>query len=280
MKENNANNEMKNAENKKPNIKIFVSHRIDNEAETIDNPLYVNVRCGAVYDKRENIDMLGDDTGDNISEKSESFNELTVQYWAWKNIEADYYGLCHYKWYFSFSDKKYKTDIYSVVRDDHITRNSIKKYELTNYSNIKKLLQKYDVLIKEPYIVSKEGFKNVKEEWNAIGYYKMEYIDMLFETIGELYPEYLAFAKKYFASNRFSPYNMCIMNKEMFNEYNTFLFNILFALENKIDTVNLPSVMVLRHIGERILNIFLMYKRAKNKLKIGYLQSVLFLGCL
>ena len=31
--------------NKKPDIKIFVSHRIDMEAETIDNPLYVNVRC-------------------------------------------------------------------------------------------------------------------------------------------------------------------------------------------------------------------------------------------
>ena len=94
MKENNAYNEMKNAENKKPNIKIFVSHRIDNEAETIDNPLYVNVRCGAVYDKRENIDMLGDDTGDNISEKSESFNELTVQYWAWK--KSLYQILCKF----------------------------------------------------------------------------------------------------------------------------------------------------------------------------------------
>lgn len=36
----------------KPVIKIFVSHRIDQVSETIDNPLYVNVRCGAVYDKR------------------------------------------------------------------------------------------------------------------------------------------------------------------------------------------------------------------------------------
>ena len=87
----------------KPDIKIFVSHRIDMEAETIDNPLYVNVRCGAVYDKRENIDMVGDDTGDNISEKRESFSELTVMYWAWKNVEADYYGLCHYRRYLSFA---------------------------------------------------------------------------------------------------------------------------------------------------------------------------------
>lgn len=96
MKENNSKQEIKSREikeNKKPDIKIFVSHRIDLDAETIDNPLYVNVRCGAVFDKRENVDMLGDDTGDNISEKRDMYNELTVQYWAWKNVEADYYGL-------------------------------------------------------------------------------------------------------------------------------------------------------------------------------------------
>ncbi|MCL2520879.1 MAG: DUF4422 domain-containing protein, partial [Spirochaetaceae bacterium] len=84
-------------------IKIFVSHRIDLDSEVIDNPLFVPVRCGAVYDKRENKpDIIGDDTGDNISEKRLSYNELTVMYWAWKNVKADYYGLCHYRRYFSF----------------------------------------------------------------------------------------------------------------------------------------------------------------------------------
>ena len=91
----------------KPDIKIFVSHRIDLDSETIDNPLYIPVRCGAVYDEREGVTMLGDDTGDNISEKRESFCELTVQYWAWKNVNADYYGLCHYRRYLGFSEEKY-----------------------------------------------------------------------------------------------------------------------------------------------------------------------------
>ena len=75
----------------KPDIKIFVSHRIDLDSETIDNPLYVPVRCGAVYDEREDVRMLGDDTGENISERRMSFCELTVQYWAWKNVKVDYY---------------------------------------------------------------------------------------------------------------------------------------------------------------------------------------------
>ena len=59
-------------------ISIYVSHRIDQDSAVIDNPLYVPVRCGAVHDKRKDITMLGDDTGDNISEKQMSYNELTV----------------------------------------------------------------------------------------------------------------------------------------------------------------------------------------------------------
>ena len=66
----------------KPVIKIFVSHRTDQVSEIIDNPLYVNVRCGAVYDKRNPEEygyILGDDTGDNISEKKYKYSEMTVQ---------------------------------------------------------------------------------------------------------------------------------------------------------------------------------------------------------
>ena len=89
-----------------PDIKIFVSHRIDQESELIDNPIYIPVRSGAVFDKRTDVKLLGDDTGDNICEKNKSYCETTTQYWAWKNVEADYYGLCHYRRYFSFADEK------------------------------------------------------------------------------------------------------------------------------------------------------------------------------
>lgn len=68
-------------------IKIYVSERIDQKAELIDNPLFVPIRCGAVFDKRSDVNMLGDNTGDNISERRLSFCELTVLYWAWKILK-------------------------------------------------------------------------------------------------------------------------------------------------------------------------------------------------
>ena len=62
------------------NIRIFVSHRIDIDSETVDTPVYFPVRCGAVYDEEGNSEIQGDDTGDNISKLRMSFCEFTVQY--------------------------------------------------------------------------------------------------------------------------------------------------------------------------------------------------------
>ena len=52
--------------------------------------------------------MIGDDTGDNISELNRNFNELTAIYWAWKNYDKlgnpDYIGLAHYRRFLAIYD--------------------------------------------------------------------------------------------------------------------------------------------------------------------------------
>ena len=61
--------------------------------------------------------MIGDDTGDNISQKNPSYNELTAVYWAWKNYEKlgnpDYIGLMHYRRHFIFRESP---DVVEEVR--------------------------------------------------------------------------------------------------------------------------------------------------------------------
>ncbi|GMO60222.1 MAG: hypothetical protein Ta2D_05730 [Rickettsiales bacterium] len=50
--------------------------------------------------------MIGDDTGDNISDLNRHYNEMTGIYWAWKNYDKignpDYIGSYHYRRLFPF----------------------------------------------------------------------------------------------------------------------------------------------------------------------------------
>ena len=76
-------------------VKIFSTQRTAKKADLFDCKSIIPVRGGAVFDTTDGGGMLGDNTGDNISEKNRTFCELTTQYWAWKNVDADYYGFCH-----------------------------------------------------------------------------------------------------------------------------------------------------------------------------------------
>ncbi|WRS27300.1 DUF4422 domain-containing protein [Oscillospiraceae bacterium MB08-C2-2] len=265
---------------KKPDIKIFVSHRIDQDSETIDNPLYVNVRCGAVYDKRENITMLGDNTGDNISEKKDSFCELTVLYWAWKNIETDYYGLCHYRRFLSFSEKNFSAAVNDRSRTGLVYSpdfdTSTQKFKLNNIKLMQNKIADTDALVLERYDVKSVGHNSVYEMWKRdITNFDVNVIDTVLKIIKTDYADAFKYAQDYFNQSKTTFYNLFIMNKELFNEYCEFLFGVLFKLETEIDTshYNSEKKRIIGYVGEHLLGIFLL-KIDKDNKKILYTQGV------
>ena len=65
----------------KLNVKILVCcHKQDIFAK--QEP-YFPIHVGRAL-SQNNLDITGDDTGENISEKNSSYCELTGLYWAWK----------------------------------------------------------------------------------------------------------------------------------------------------------------------------------------------------
>ena len=261
-------------EKMKKDIKIFVSHRIDLDSETIDNPLFIPVRCGAVYDKRENITMLGDNTGDNISEKRNSFCELTVQYWAWKNVKADYYGLCHYRRYLSFASQIYSESKEErnngCVSENYITKKVLEKYGI-NENTMRKIIEDNDVLVCKAIRSSKNNYDSMKM---AKEYHNIDDMDMTIKIINKLYPEMKDIVREYMSSYDVRLYNCFIMKKDIFNNYCEWLFSILFELENSI---NMEYYGVQKYrtpgtIGERLFGIYCLYLKKSIKVKLKELQ--------
>ena len=71
--------------------------------------------------------------------------ELTTQYWAWKNVDAEYIGFCHYRRYFDFSETPHEENIYGEVMDDYIDVAAQCKYALDDAS-VRDVIKQFDVI--------------------------------------------------------------------------------------------------------------------------------------
>ena len=195
-------------------IKIIIaSHK--KYQKPVEN-IYLPVQVGA--EGKEKIEgYTQDNTGENISTKNPNYCELTGLYWAWKNLNAKYIGLVHYRRYFTECKKIPKKE------------NEKFKIVLTE-KQIKEKLKNVDIILpkKRKYYIE-----------NLYSHYEHTmYIEPLAETqkiIKEKYPEYLNEFNKLHKRTSAHMFNMFIMKKEILNEYCKWLFDILFELEKRTD---------------------------------------------
>lgn len=266
-------------------IKIFVSHRIEFESETIPNELYYNVRCGAVDDQRENIVMPGDDTGENISDRRLSFGEFTVQYWAWKNVTADYYGLCHYRRYLAFSPGIWNVNHYNQIVEPFLDRFAAKRYGLLDASAMRQVIEAHDIIVNQNADVRLITIKDTPKDtvydhwvdWDGIIIEKKT-LTLLMTLIEELRPEYLPAAGEYFAGYTFRGYNCYVLRRDLFRQLCEFQFDILFELEKRLDSTgyNRDMQRTPGFMGEIMYGIFIHHLQKQNKYRIRELPLIFF----
>lgn len=208
-----------------------------------DDKIYLPVFVGPAPDMPEGF--VRDNTGDNISGKNPNFCELTGLYWAWKNLDADYLGLAHYRRHFSI--KKNNND---------------KKGCVLTGEQLEAILADTDVVLPKP--------RNYFIETNYSQYvhaHHAEDLDTTREIISEMYPEYL---KAYDASMKRTTghrFNMFIMRRDLADAWCTWLFDILFELEKRLDISQYSKndARVFGFVGERLLDVWIETNDIKYK---------------
>lgn len=268
-----------------PDITIMVSRRIDVDSVLINNPLYYPMRCGAVYDNKSNLSIAGDDTGENISYKRETYCEFTVQYWAWKNLNVDYYGLCHYRRYISFADRQYLTNEHGLVPRPLLNERELLRFRLLDVEHMAEEISKYDMIIPQAVDVKKMPLpygktRTVRDLWERYDgiFFDKSVIDQMLEHIYSLTPQYAQSAEEYLSGSMNRGYNCYIMHRSLFEQLCSFQFSIMDALEDKIKRQYARSdyKRTIAYIGEILFGIFTYHIIKAGHWKVCEKQLVYF----
>ncbi|MCQ2457151.1 MAG: DUF4422 domain-containing protein [Clostridia bacterium] len=200
------------------------------------DPVYLPVQAGA--EGKESFGITADNEGDSISEKNPGFCELTVQYWLWKNREADAYGLCHYRRYFASR---------TLIKP--------KNERILNGKALETLLAKSSVILpkKRHYWVETNRSQYVHAHHEEDLILTREILDGMY---GERYTAAFDRVMDRRSGHRF---NMFLMTKAYFCRYNEFLFPVLFELEKRLDISGYSPKdrRVFGYVAERLTDVWL-----------------------
>lgn len=254
-------------------IRIFVSTHKDVDAPSC--PIFQLVQVGAALHSWRLSDALADDEGENISDRNARYCELTTQYWAWKNVDAEYYGFCHYRRYFDFSSERHEENAFGEVMDDYIDHNAEICYCFDEQS-IRDSVEGYDVVTTEFKDLRRfpGDFETPYEHYASAPFLHIDDLDCLRDIVCELYPDYAADVKTFLKGNRSCFCNMYILKKDIFFDYCAWLFPILEEFEARTDTskYSKEALRTPGHLAERLFNIYYLHNKG---LGVGWITNEL-----
>lgn len=201
-----------------------------------DDSIYLPVQVGA-EGKTFDLGYEKDNTGDNISSKNKNYCELTGLYWAWKNLDADYIGLAHYRRHFCTPG----------VKGD-------KKSRVLTGAQLEKLLEKGDVLLpKQRNYFIETNYSQYVHAHHAVD------LDTTRSILKERHPEYIKAFDETMKQTKGHRFNMFIMKRDKFDAYCEWLFDVLFELEERLDISSYSEndARVFGFVSERLLDVWI-----------------------
>lgn len=196
--------------------------------------MYLPAQAGAAL--HEALPYQGDDGGENISARNANYCELTCLYWAWKNVRAEYIGLCHYRRY--FAGKRFGTRVQRIL----------------TYQQAEKRMEQTPVLLPKP--------RNYWIETNYTQYIHAHHaadLDTTRQILQERWPDYLPAYDVWMQKTVGHRFNMLVMRHDLLDRYCSWLFDVLFELENRLDisSYNAYDARVFGFVAERLLDVWL-----------------------
>ena len=220
------------------NIKIIVAtHK---KYEMPEDNMYIPVQVGK--EGKQDLEYTPDNTGENISLKNPYYCELTGLYWAWKNLDAEYIGLVHYRRYFSN-----KTILTKDIKQ-RLTK-------ISSINEIDRMLESTDIILpkKRKYYI-----EDLYSHYKHTMY--VEPLDRTKEIIDKKYPEYSKEFEKLHKRTSAHMFNMFIMRREVFQDYYKWFFAVLSEVERNIDMsscIHPNRKSIIGYVAEFLLDIYL-----------------------
>lgn len=217
-----------------------------------DDDIYLPLQVGSAG-KSSIADLTRDDSGEQISARNESYCELTGIYWAWKNLDADFIGLAHYRRYLAG---------YAGWR---------KKDRIATRSTIEHALSRADVILPK----KRHYWIETNYSQYAHAHHEQDLI-LTWEILQERYPEYLASWEHVMRRTSGHRFNIFVMKKQLLDSYLAWLFDVLFTLEQRLDISQYKGMdrRVFGLVSERLLDVWMEQNKIPyTELPVVYLES-------
>lgn len=238
-------------------IKLLVScHR---PSPVPEHPLLSPIQVGTALSEVRFPGFLHDDEGENISEKNRSYCELTAQYWAWKNLRADYCGFFHYRRYL-YPDTRVKRPyrIEGTPTPELLDR--------LGYRRFAELISRYDLILPK----GEDMHLPVRAHYAGAPFHRGEDLELMEAIIRERRPDYVPAMEEYLGGTRCYFGNIFIARRAVFEDYCGWLFPLLEEFDRRADLEG-RGPQELRadgYLAERLLGVWATRHRALGRLEL------------
>lgn len=260
-----------------PKQKICILVAAHQPAEIPRNQLLIPIQVGTALAGQRLEGMCHDDEGENISKKNRTYCELTAQYYAWKNVKADYYGFFHYRRYMNFAkvypvrlDGKYPAGRQAPYTEAGHMEQILEECALDEDS-IRAVVEKYDVVTVLSEHMDVTVYKQFCQFHNRVD------LDQMLAIVKKRRPEFASFCDTYMNGKYIYFCNMYIMKREYFMSYMEWLFPLLeeFEANKDFSRYSGKQMRITGYLAERLFGIYYTWLKQQGQANCCELQYMI-----